>query len=206
MASRIKKIVKQGSPRRLRSLDRRLLIDKLGKSCHWCGIYTDDSIYNEDSPRKTTIDHLYNRLDPRRKGNNDKVVVACDACNQMRARMHEYIFRCQFPIKHALPFDLMIPEVVAELPFVEVSVNSYVADPVIEMQFIESVVEMPIVPPTTKKSLAECLNPIMRGPRIIIDVPPLTKWQKFVAAVSLKFFKLRVKSINFFRRFIKHVI
>lgn len=73
-------------------IERRKVIAAKGLKCFWCGICTDDSIYNTGSQRATTIDHVYNKLDPNREANNNEVVVACYACNQMRARMHEFVF------------------------------------------------------------------------------------------------------------------
>lgn len=50
--------------------------------CHWCGRLT----VNEQGvrPDAATLDHVYSRLDFRRKGQG-KHVLACWECNQARA-------------------------------------------------------------------------------------------------------------------------
>lgn len=167
---RAMKIVGCAKPMNYRGLSRRKIVDQLGLKYHWCGVVTDNSIYNEESPRKTTIDHIYNKLDPRREGNNDKVVVACEACNCMRARMHEYIFgQRNLPIKYALEIE-----------------KKCVID-------IDTVVQETSIEPT-KIEPPRVLNPVIQGPRIVRDVPPLTRWQKFIVFASLKLWKLKQRS------------
>lgn len=158
MKSRSRKIVKSAKPKQLKQLERRMIVDKLGLRCNWCNVYTDNSIYANESPRKTTIDHLYNRLDPMRKGNDDKVVIACEACNAMRARIHEFVFgQRKFPIKYALEIEETV------------------------------VVEAPQRPkPKKHEYKPTVLNPVIRGPKIIIDVPrepvvPPTRWERVKA-------------------------
>lgn len=127
MKSRSRKIVHTNKLLTIRSLERRKIIEKLGCKCHWCGVFTDNSVYGEGTPRETTIDHIYNKLDPRRSGNNDKVVVACEACNQMRGRIAEFVFGRQFAIRHAANIKpiAVIPQVEipneSEITHVEVS-------------------------------------------------------------------------------------
>lgn len=109
LKSRARKVVKRSTITPYQSIERMKVIADLGLKCHWCGVFTDNSIYNANSPNKTTIDHIYNRLDPRRMGNDDKVVVACETCNSARARMHEFIFRQQ---KHPVSCCMIIREIV----------------------------------------------------------------------------------------------
>ena len=102
MKSRSLKVVGRSKLKTLRAVNRRKIVAEKGFRCHWCGVLTDDSIYSGGSPRKTTIDHLYNKLDPRRRGQDNNVVVACEACNAMRARIHEFVFgQRSFAIKYA---------------------------------------------------------------------------------------------------------
>jgi hypothetical protein len=134
-----------------KTLDRRILIEKHGLKCYWCGIGTDDSIYNDGSPRATTIDHLFNNLDRARQGNDDKTVVACYACNQMRARMHEFVFRGNIPI--------------TSRPLVEVPDER--GDQV-EVEKIEP--KVPVEVETPKESI-KTIQWQGDGPTIVVDVP-----------------------------------
>ena len=59
--------------------------------CHWCGRLTTLKGRNEPKllPETATLDHLYSRLDPRRKAVNRTMekrrLLACYGCNQRRS-------------------------------------------------------------------------------------------------------------------------
>jgi hypothetical protein len=63
--------------------------------CHWCGRMTtlEGRDENKLNPETATLDHLYSRLDPRRKEVNRTMekrrLLACYECNQRRC--HEEI-------------------------------------------------------------------------------------------------------------------
>lgn len=67
--------------------------------CYWCGVETVliEGHHGQQKPSNmATIDHLYSRLhplrhtQPRRGGGGERrLVLACDECNQRRARAEE---------------------------------------------------------------------------------------------------------------------
>jgi hypothetical protein len=60
--------------------------------CHWCGKLTtiDGRKENKQTAETATLDHLYSRLDPRRREVNRTMekrrLLACYECNQRRCR------------------------------------------------------------------------------------------------------------------------
>ena len=60
--------------------------------CHWCGKPTTltGSTEQKITPETATLDHLYSRLDPRRREVNRSMekrrLLACYECNQRRCR------------------------------------------------------------------------------------------------------------------------
>src|SRR5688572_27785009 len=60
--------------------------------CHWCGKFTtlEGRTENKLTSETATLDHLYSRLDPRRKEINRTMekrrLLACYECNQRRCR------------------------------------------------------------------------------------------------------------------------
>ena len=169
MKSRSRKIVHTSKLFTMRSLERRKIIERLGCKCHWCGVFTDNSVYGEGTPRETTIDHLYNKLDPRRKGNSDKVVIACESCNQMRARIAEFVFGRQFPIRHAAKVD-------------EIRIEQIVVDVIPQSEHQSA---LP-VEDTEQKVIANA--PAIKGPRVV-RYEPLTLWERFSIWAKAKYRK-----------------
>ena len=68
--------------------------------CHWCKkLTTLDHQGGRQEPDRATIDHLYSRLDPRRKSVNRTMekrrLLACYECNQRRCQEEMAIIRAE---------------------------------------------------------------------------------------------------------------
>ena len=143
-----------------KSISRRQAIEKLGHYCYWCKVFTDDSVYNFKSPRATTIDHRFNKLDPRRKGNDNNIVIACFSCNQARSVLDEIAFR-------------------KDRKDIRISHHAI-------MREIEPVESVPVLVEVKEKRTITCEKVGFSGPKIVIDVP-LSRWQKIKRWIKNKY-------------------
>ena len=78
----------------------RKILWESNRFCHWCKretVLLEDFKYERGGPKPppnmATIEHLYSRLSSvPRKPKNEKV-IACEECNQKRARLENKIFK-----------------------------------------------------------------------------------------------------------------